>query len=208
MSESGVVSIHGKEYKTVALRVTEFRQHEDYQGWSIETEIVTNNDIVTIKALIRDPECVVKATGFAEEVRGSTNINKTSALENCETSAIGRALANMGFAGQEYASANEVSDAIIQQAKQEVGDYFVNYNAKVRQLWASIDVIKLGIHTYKTGGADCDEFKSAAEAWFELSDEEKGSLWVAPTKGGIFTTEEREVMKSKEFRESYNFSGN
>ena len=43
----------------------------------------------------------------------------------------------------------------------------------------------------------------AAEAWFKLTDDEKKSLWVAPSKGGPFTTKEREVIKSSEFRKSY-----
>lgn len=47
------------------------------------------------------------------------------------------------------------------------------------------------------------DISSAAEAWFELSDEEKGDLWVAPSKGGVFTTKEREIMQSKDFREAY-----
>ena len=54
-------------------------------------------------------------TGHAEEVYDSSMINKTSALENCETSAIGRALASAGFGGTEFASADEVANAISQQ---------------------------------------------------------------------------------------------
>ena len=42
------------------------------------------------------------ATGYAEEVRGAGNVNRTSHVENCETSAIGRALANCGYAGSDY----------------------------------------------------------------------------------------------------------
>ena len=190
----GKVKIHGREYKTVALRVSEFREkHPDY---CIETEVLSSGDVVVIKASIKDTEGNLKANGFAEEVRGSTNINKTSALENCETSAIGRALACFGFGGEEYASANEVSDAIIQQAKQEVGEYFVKYNSKVRELWEAINVIKQGI-------LDPDLLGSAAESYFELDDEEKMILNLAPTKGGIFTTQEREAMKSSEFRGAY-----
>lgn len=60
---------------------------------------------------------------------------------------------------------------------------------------ASIDTIKQGI----ADGA----YSVAAEAWFELDNDTKQSLWVAPTKGGPFTTEERRVMQTKEFRESY-----
>lgn len=43
----------------------------------------------------------------------------------------------------------------------------------------------------------------ASEAWYELSDEVKAALWVAPSKGGPFTTKERDIMKSKAFRESH-----
>lgn len=51
------------------------------------------------------------ATGWAEEIIGSTNVNRTSALENCETSAIGRALANLGYAVKNRASREEMVKA-------------------------------------------------------------------------------------------------
>ena len=114
--DNGIVSIHGKQYKTVALRVGEFRV--DHPEWGIETSIHTANDeIVIMRAIIFNGEQII-GTGYAEEQRGSSMINKTSALENCETSAIGRALAACGYAGTEYASANEVENAIHQQKKQ------------------------------------------------------------------------------------------
>jgi len=50
----------------------------------------------------------MKATGFAFEVDGQGMANKTSALENCETSAIGRALANAGFSGNKRTSREEM----------------------------------------------------------------------------------------------------
>ena len=59
----------------------------------------------------------------------------------------------------------------------------------------SIIAIKAGIAT--------DDFSSAAEAWFELDEEIKIALWKAPTKGGCFTTIEREIMKSSDFRKLY-----
>lgn len=115
MSNNGTVKIHGREYKTVALRVQEFRDKNP--EWSIQTELVESGDRVVIKAIISNDRGRVIGTGFAEELRGSTQINKTSALENCETSAIGRALAACGFGGSEYASANEVQNAIAQQSE-------------------------------------------------------------------------------------------
>lgn len=50
---------------------------------------------------------------------------------------------------------------------------------------------------------DNDNLESAAEKWFTLSEEDKRELWVAPTKGGVFTTQERQVIQSPEFRKSY-----
>jgi hypothetical protein len=116
---TGKVRIHGREYKTVALRVQEFREeHTPEEGWAILTEIVERtDDYVVMKASILTDNGLIVATGFAEEKRGSSQINQTSSLENCETSAIGRALAAFGLGGSEYASANEVENAIHQQAR-------------------------------------------------------------------------------------------
>lgn len=58
-----------------------------------------------------------------------------------------------------------------------------------------------GVYCIKQGIEDGD-YSMAAEAWDELSDEEKRALWRAPTKGSIFTTEERKIMRTKEFQEA------
>ena len=115
--EKGVVNIHGKEYLTVAKRVNDFRSKYTLEdGWCIRTWLVDNEgDRVIIQATICDKDDHIVAQGFAEEVRGSSKINKTSALENCETSAIGRALAAAGFGGEEYCSADELVSALNQQ---------------------------------------------------------------------------------------------
>lgn len=113
--DTGIVNIHGKLYKTVAKRVDEFRD-EHKTNMSIITSLISIDDkTVVMKAEILDKDGRVIATGFAEENRTTSQINRTSALENCETSAIGRALANFGLAGGEYASADEVANAIAQQ---------------------------------------------------------------------------------------------
>lgn len=116
--ETGVVNIRGKEYQTVALRVQKFR--EAHSEWTIDTEIVTRDaDCVVMRARILDETGRLRGTGYSEEYRKSSQINRTSALENAETSAIGRALAACGFGGTEYASANEVQNAIQQQEAQK-----------------------------------------------------------------------------------------
>lgn len=124
LNELEGISIHGKKYHTVAERVNIFRKH--FTDWSIDTAILNNDlaeamqSIVVMKAVIRTPTGRTVASGLASEVVGSSSVNKTSALENCETSAIGRALAFFGFAGTEIASANEVEIAKEQQSDERI----------------------------------------------------------------------------------------
>lgn len=191
---NGIVKIHNNDYKTVALRVTEFIASPKHEGWSIETDLISDGTNVVIKAFVKDVDGRVRGTGYAEEVRGSTNINKTSAVENCETSAIGRALSAVGFGGTEYASANEVTDAIIQQTAMNASEELLNYNAAVREHIASISAIKNAL-------ADAD-LETAAEEWNAMSEEEQRSVWKAPSKGGIFTTKELATIKTSDFREA------
>ena len=118
------VKIHGKEYKTVAERVNEV--HSNLEGeLSITTEIISiDSERVIMKAQVEINGC--QFTGHALEVFGSSMINKTSALENCETSAIGRALASAGYAGSEFASADEVANAITQQKENKATPKQIN----------------------------------------------------------------------------------
>jgi len=115
MSE-GFIKIHGNDYETVAHRLARFRKDHP-TGW-IECSIIQDDSkVIVMRASIGFEDDVLIATGHAEEVRGSSNINKTSALENCETSAIGRALAAAGYeSGGSIASADEVQIAVARQA--------------------------------------------------------------------------------------------
>lgn len=116
MTNTGIVNIRGKEYQTVALRVQKFR--ELHPGWSLTSEVLFRDaDCVVMKSIIADETGRVLATGHAEEYRKSSQINGTSALENAETSAHGRSLAALGIGSTEFASANEVQNAIHQQSK-------------------------------------------------------------------------------------------
>ena len=111
------IPIRGKQYAPVTERVKAFRVM--CPNGLIETEIVSLEDgVVTMKATIRDEEGHVLATGLSQEKETNGSINKTSFIENCETSAVGRAL---GFAGigidVSMASAEEVALAITNQNK-------------------------------------------------------------------------------------------
>lgn len=104
-----------KVYQPVAERVRNFRKdHPITSGWAIVTKMVSAlpDEKVLFVAKILDSSGKVVASGYAEEIRGSNEINETSAVENCETSAIGRALAAAGYGDGEYASADELNAAI------------------------------------------------------------------------------------------------
>lgn len=112
-------NIKGKEYVEVNTRIQYFRETKAYQGWSLVTEIIELTDKrAVMKAVITDDKGTVRATGIAYENADSTYINKTSYIENCETSAWGRALGNLGIGiTNSIASAEEVENAIAQQER-------------------------------------------------------------------------------------------
>lgn len=185
------IQIHGKEYKTVAERVNEFRSKHG-ESYSIETDIIKMDGVdCVIKATIRDLQGRAIATGLAHEVAGSTNINKTSHVENCETSAVGRALAAFGLAGTEYASGDEVSTAVINQRVIEAQEKLLRHNQAVRDNLLSIQALK----DFLAG----DELEDACEIVYGWPEDVRMALWLAPTKGGIFTTAEIAKMKSNEW---------
>jgi len=119
MHKFKTTNIKGKQYVEVNQRLLYFRSESAYTGWSLDTELVDlQPDRCCMKAVIRDSDGRVRAVGHASEDRTSSMINKTSYVENCETSAWGRALANLGIGIEtSIASSNEVEMAI---AKQEV----------------------------------------------------------------------------------------
>lgn len=114
------VDIKGKDYAQVNDRIKAFR--ELCPNGTITTDIIElANGVVTMKATVYDEEGKILGTGLAQEKESSNYINKTSYIENCETSAVGRAL---GFAGigvdGSMCSAEELVNAITNQNKEPV----------------------------------------------------------------------------------------
>jgi hypothetical protein len=112
------INIKGKQYVLVSDRVIYF--NEAYPEGSITTELVSTPDAQTviIKATIR-PDTLRTFTGYSQATWGDGYINKTSALENAETSAVGRALAFMGIGVLEsIASVDEINKANTYPARQ------------------------------------------------------------------------------------------
>ena len=133
------VNIQGKEYVMVNERLKYFR--ENFKGYSLTTDIVwerpsevkeftwvdkttkeQKTDVqklpgkVCMKSTVRNEQGFEVASGFAMEVEGQGMVNKTSYYENCETSAMGRALAVFGIGIDDtVASADEIAIAINRQ---------------------------------------------------------------------------------------------
>ena len=111
----GTIDIKGKEYAEVNQRIKAFRMI--CPNGSIETELLSNeNGVCVFKAIVKDESGRVLGTGTAYEKEDSSFINTTSYIENCETSAVGRALGMCGLGiDVSVASAEEVQNAINNQ---------------------------------------------------------------------------------------------
>lgn len=126
------IPLKGKNYAMVVERVKAFRTM--VPDGCIETDILSmENGIVTMKAKVYDENGKLLATGLAQEKETSSYVNKTSYIENCETSAVGRALGMLGIGiDDSMASAEELVNAIKNQDdKKSRTDDIVSTNKKL-----------------------------------------------------------------------------
>lgn len=129
-SEMTMLDLKGKNYAMVPERVTAFRKL--FPEGFINTEIVSNDGMTVLmqaKVGYYDNGCpVILGTGFAQEIRGKGMVNGTSHIENCETSAVGRALGMLGLGinGGGICSAEELANAVTAQRQMKEEERFVN----------------------------------------------------------------------------------
>jgi hypothetical protein len=196
------VNIKGKSYVMVNERVKSIRDEDN--EYYIDTSIQSISDdqsLVIMKATLSDKDGNILSSGHAQEDKSdaSSMVNSTSHIENCETSAIGRCLGNYGIGiDGSIASAEEVSDAIINQKANEAIAKVLACSGAFREHWDTVLIIKEGL---MQAGASYS-MGDAARAWFDLEEADQRALWLAPSKGGVFPTEELRIMKTSEFRES------
>lgn len=116
------INIKGKAYVQVNERVKAFRSAAEYKGFAIHTIVKElTDDVCVMCAQIIDTQNNIVATGWAREVRNDATsmVNKTSYVENCETSAVGRALGFLGIGIDEnICSAEEINYALQAEEQQ------------------------------------------------------------------------------------------
>lgn len=162
--------VKGKDYAEVNQRIKAFRSI--CPEGCIETCLVSNsNGICVFSAVVKDEKGRVLGTGHAYEKEDSSFINKTSYIENCETSAVGRALGMCGIGiDTSVASYEEVANAIEQQDKAKAQgikcvDCFkvvVDTKKKNGELWKAEDVKEYSVKRY--GRCLCPECMKKAES--------------------------------------------
>lgn len=112
-SQIPTVDIKGKKYSTVNERHRHLLQYFPEARFNEEI-LFHDNDRVVVKTELYVSDTIF-AVGHAEEHRNANFINKTSAMENCSSSALGRCIAAFGLSGSEYASAEELVNALNNQ---------------------------------------------------------------------------------------------
>ena len=156
-------NIKGKEYVEVNQRVIAFRQLSEYTNFSLETEILSlDSESCVIRAIIKNAQGQTVATGMAQEDKASSRINQTSYVENCETSAVGRALGFLGIGIEtSIATADEVDMAIKKQ------DSPKQTSTGVKKVKVTADIVQ----SMKTAVKDGKEaqVRSALESKYEAT---------------------------------------
>ncbi len=132
-AEIQTTDIKGKDYAEVNQRIKAFRML--HPNGSIQTMIKSlENGVCVMQAIVFDADGKILGTGHAYEKEGSTFINKTSYIENCETSAVGRALGMCGIGiDTSVASYEEVANAITQQESENIENMRIS-EVKVKAL--------------------------------------------------------------------------
>lgn len=164
-------NIKGKEYVEVNQRVIAFRQLSEYTNFSLETEILSlDSESCVIRAIIKNAEGQTVATGMAQEDKSSSRINQTSYVENCETSAVGRALGFLGIGIEtSIATADEVDMAIKKQDSQK------QPSTGFKKVKVTADIVQ----SMKTAVKDGKEaqVRSALESKYEATDAQLADIF-------------------------------
>jgi len=178
------------DYETVEVRIEKFIK--DYPDFRIATELeVCDKDRYVVKAYLYKTaaDLIAWTTGYAEERVSDRGVNSTSALENCETSAIGRALANAGYAAKNKRPSREEMSKVVAQkpvkpAVADVQDYWttpVNEYMKVVDAPVTLEKAMENITAVMGTGeaAEVPQCKHGSMVWKTGHSTKTGKDWAA-----------------------------
>jgi hypothetical protein len=178
------------DYETVEVRLEKFIK--DYPNFRIATELESfqSNRYIVKAYLYKDINDEVSwSTGYAEETISERGVNSTSALENCETSAIGRALANAGYAAKgKRPSREEMSKVVtakpvkpsVQEVKADDQDYWTTPVGEYKGVVDAPVTLDKAMQTVAAiiGTAEAQESPSCVHGAMRWRDGEKnGRAW-------------------------------
>jgi hypothetical protein len=184
------------DYETVEERLTKF--WKDHPEGRVETKLIVNTptQYIVWSAIYRDAADVQPwATGLAEETVQGRGVNATSALENCETSSLGRSLANAGYATKgkrasreemSKVAAKQVVQETVQQVKAKMADTSQQYVpvAKESDPWttweaAPVQTMEQAVETVKSiiGGTAPEESCSHGARVWKTGVSKAGKTW-------------------------------
>lgn len=164
--------IKGKQYAEVNQRIKAFRKL--FPNGSIETSIIKNDESsVIMKAIVYNEDRAILGTGLASEKESSSGINRSSHIENCETSAVGRALGMLGLgidcavASKDEVLSKEETDALLEKQYQDQSIKYTKLRTELTkegidfrsEKWDEIIIKKSKIHSQKLDELTIDELK-------------------------------------------------
>lgn len=235
------VNVKGGKYSMVFERINFFRGHENngqvWEGgkgkdWGIETQILEADDKhCLIKAVITNQDGRIMATGHAWENRDDKNsmVNKQSWIENGETSAMGRALANLGIGAQgTFASQDEVNIAIAKEARDElakareeiellkltgsssvirplIGEDWVQYFLKSFEIVETVDQAEQLMTQFMSFSTDEATLRSESPDLMMIIEELKGPVPLNLSLGAIATVQKAYTAKLQQIAGSTNY---
>ena len=195
---SGKVDKKGNlSYLSWAWAWSELMKHYPDASYVFEPPVTYPDNSVEVWVRLSIGECSRAMWLPVMDHRNNSVINPTSRqVSDTRMRCLTKCMAMFGlghyiYAGEDLPDPEVAAEAARIKAESEASEYA----AACDKLADSIQAVKDGIAS--------GDISAAAEAWFELDNDEKASIWKAPTKGGCFTVEERKIIKSAEFRESY-----
>lgn len=183
-------------YKQVRSATEAFGPAGKGWGWSVQrVEYLPTNEMgVLIKLWHGELHNSIEQWGQSSLYIDNAERKKdTDCFKKATTDGVTKCLSYLGFNADIFLGKFDDNKYIQERVNEE--SYNAVYKEALSRNFASMEVV--------TNSLDAGNLSAAAEAWYEMTQEDQQALWIAPSKGGCLTTDNRIVMQTSEFREAY-----